>query len=115
MAVALETVEPLPKKKLSRHNKLVPLKGGTALPGMKDKRWFGWTRPLKQFLTKNRSWKELQDWSLENNIGMFVTRNLIAWLETSLEAEFECNSRTWVAISRVQAITRKQTQRLDKI
>lgn len=82
-------------KKFGRHEQIVPLKRSDKFPGHADKVWFEWTRPLKEFLRTPRTWKGLKRWSHQGNISVYVTRNLIAWLETNGEIEFKRGK--WVA------------------
>jgi hypothetical protein len=68
----------------------------SCIPACEDRRWFGWTRSLLDFLKKKQqTWKSLNEWSRDRNIAVTITRHLLAWLEMSGEAEFDTASKKW--------------------
>lgn len=112
MAVAIEIAETSPRRRYGRHDRLVPLKSGGDIPGYTDKRWFIWTRPLKCFICQPRTWKELNNWAYANKVAACITRDLLAWLEMSGEAEFDSTSRTWRGKNRIQSITERVVRKI---
>jgi hypothetical protein len=96
MATATEIAEPLPQRKYKSKKRLIPLTSGNDIPCCTDKRWFIWTRPLKAFIMRPRTWEELKKWAYINNLGGSTIRQLLAWLEMNHEADsFQMGWLAW--------------------
>jgi hypothetical protein len=55
---------------------------GVRVPMVADPRWFGWTRPLYDFIcAADRSWGQLIDWGRDNGVRGEMLRHRLAALE----------------------------------
>lgn len=57
------------------------------VPPVSDARWWGWTRPLSDYLSAPRTWAELVQWGKGQRIRVEVLRHLLAALEYMGEAD----------------------------
>jgi hypothetical protein len=56
-------------------------------PPIQDPRWFDRTRRLHAFLTKPKSWVELEGWAARERVGHDEVRNQLVVLEQMGQAE----------------------------
>lgn len=57
------------------------------VPSIDDPRWTEWTRKLLDHLEEPRSWRMLRRWAKSHRIGLYLLRNMLAWLEETHRAK----------------------------